>query len=461
METPDNVIDTEPKLLKEYIAYPDDNPVFYDDPDFSKQDHSFNQGNLLEKGANLFLLITALFLLLGLGLPLLFIYLSQSPVIEQHFFFMGISYQKLIYMLFVSATIFVYASLFFLNPRPLYIAVAFVLLLFSCFPFIAGLRNNLTLRAALIDYPPFSNWPFFAKPAYVLIEFILPFFCFLYLMLQVKKWISSKSTAYSYAHLCVAGYLGIAVFLGLSILTQADQPNLMTLPAQLDFKHKLNAAIDFAVPDGPEIPFEPPLQEEKIVKELDENSGKTIDLSLDQLLKPKEEELLQPAEEVLPPMTLPPPQKESKAIEGEKLEYLSKKNDEISELLKKNHLLNDIKDKDNTKVNDSMVQEPFAQSPKKLLWSDKEDMQALFFRLYTVLNTMEAHLKESSMVAVRADSTNSQAEKGGAEGKGSSNITRRSAETLRSKISQLNRKISTLTKKVNQIQETLSNSEQE
>ncbi len=194
MQTVNN--DTEkstPKLIKEYVTYPDDDPDF--DPGFA------NQENRMEKGGNLFLLITTLFLLIGLGLPLLLIYLVNTPVVEQHFFLMGISYQKLFYMFFVSATLFVYATLFFLNSRPLFVALAFIVLLFSCFPFIAGLRNNLTVKAALIDYPPFAGWPFFVKPAYVLIEFVLPFFCVLYLLLQVKKWLSPRSIPYSAPHL--------------------------------------------------------------------------------------------------------------------------------------------------------------------------------------------------------------------------------------------------------------------
>ncbi len=181
----------------------------------------------VESGALSLLFAMGCLLLLGLGIPVLLIYYIKSPPIDQLMPIMGISYSKLVYIYLVSAAIITYTSVLFLKAGPAIIFPVFAILLYCCFPFIMGLRNNLPLKEAIIDTPLLSHLPFFLKPAYLFFEFLIPAGVLTCLFLQMKNIFSKKVR--SFAFLSFACFLGTAAVLGFSILTQADIPNLVSI----------------------------------------------------------------------------------------------------------------------------------------------------------------------------------------------------------------------------------------
>jgi len=164
--------------------------------------------------------------LLVLGLPLLLIFLVKSPESLQTMAVLGLSYQKLLFTFLLSAAITAYVCMFFLRIRPLGILMFFALSIFSCFPLIVGLKNNLSLQQAIVAIPFFQSWPFFLRPGYILIEFLLPAAIISCLILQIKSILSRKPYRFTFS--LVALYLAIAAFFGFSALTQAGQPNLVS-----------------------------------------------------------------------------------------------------------------------------------------------------------------------------------------------------------------------------------------
>lgn len=191
-----------------------------------KKKISFQKRHLEKGGQKLLLFVTCLSLA-GLAAPSVLIYLFKSPQPEQHMLVFGVSYYKFLFIFFLGASLITYCAVFFLMSNSLMILMVFLLSLFCCFPLVLGLHNNLTLTQAIIDIPYFSSWPFFLNPAYILIEFLIPAGIIIYLILQLKNIFSRKQ--HTYAFFCAALYLGVAAFLGFSALTQAGQPNIVSL----------------------------------------------------------------------------------------------------------------------------------------------------------------------------------------------------------------------------------------
>ncbi len=183
----------------------------------------------VEKGGQRFLLFVICTLIIGLAIPLLAFFFIKSPQAEEQVLLFGVSYHKLVFVLLLSSAVMVYASLFFLKLKPTAILVLFCLMLFSCYPFILGLKKDLTLGQVILDIPIFANWPILVNPGYVLIEFVIPLGVLIYLLLQAKNLATRRPT--SYAYLCVAVYLSAAAFLGLSGLAQAGQPTIGSVVA--------------------------------------------------------------------------------------------------------------------------------------------------------------------------------------------------------------------------------------
>lgn len=178
----------------------------------------------VENGGHPFFLIGICALIVGLAIPLVFFFFVKSPQPEEHILFFGFSYYRLLFVLFLTSGTMVYTSLFFLNLKPAAILFFFCLILFCCFPFIIGLKRDLTLSQVILGIPFLANWPIFLNPGYVLIEFLLPVGILIYLFLQVRKIFSRPPHHYTF--LCVAVYLSVAAFLGISGLAQARQPTI-------------------------------------------------------------------------------------------------------------------------------------------------------------------------------------------------------------------------------------------
>ncbi|MGA2226666.1 MAG: hypothetical protein ABSH41_19680 [Syntrophobacteraceae bacterium] len=162
--------------------------------------------------------------LVAFGIPLLLLSILTSHQMLQNMVILGIPYQKLVFAFLLSAAITAYICMFFLKMRPPTILVFFALSVFSCLPLMIGLRNNFTLQQAIVDIPFFHSWPFFLRPGYILIEFLIPAAIFVCLGLQIQTMIRRKP--YRFTFLFVGLYLCIAVFFGFSALTRAGQPNL-------------------------------------------------------------------------------------------------------------------------------------------------------------------------------------------------------------------------------------------
>ncbi len=166
-------------------------------------------------------------LVIGLALPLLLIYWIKAPLPDQHLFFLGISFTKLVLLLWISAAIVAYLAVFALTMKPYYVLGVFLTALFGCFPLVVGLKNDLTLAQTLSNAFFFPGWPFFLKPGYVLLQILLPAGMITYLSLQVKDMFSKQGYATTY--FLAAIYLGLATFIGLDTLNQTGQPNLISL----------------------------------------------------------------------------------------------------------------------------------------------------------------------------------------------------------------------------------------
>ncbi len=190
------------------------------------QPGSLKNLNNIESTGNSLMFAFSTILLMGMGLPVVLVFYFNSPPLDQHFFVMGVSYFKILFIFFITSAVMVYTSLFFLKSRQFTIISVFLLSLFCCFPFIAGIRNDLTVMEAILDLKLFFNWPFFLKPAYLFFQLLLPFGILIYIFLQVKN-ITGKEK-HSYAYICIAFYLGIAAFIGFALLNRTGQPNIIS-----------------------------------------------------------------------------------------------------------------------------------------------------------------------------------------------------------------------------------------
>ena len=196
----------------------------------------------------------------GLAIPLVVVFLVKSPQPDEHLLIFGFSYYRLVFIFFLSSAIMVHVSLFFLKAKPPIILIFFGLLIFCCFPFIFGLKKNLTLSQAVVDIPFFADWPFFLKPGYVLIEFLIPLGVAAYLYLQIKRFFSRRPG--NYAFLWFAIYLSIAAFLGLSGLAQARLPTMGTAIEHLIKADFIPDITDESLQDTAQVSLAPEMLEE-------------------------------------------------------------------------------------------------------------------------------------------------------------------------------------------------------
>ena len=187
--------------------------------------------------------------LVAFGIPLLLLSVLKSPELLQNMVILGIPYQKLVFAFLLSAAITAYVCMFFLKMKPTAVLLFFSLFVFSCLPLMIGLRNNLTLQQVILEIPFFRNWPFFLRPGYILLEFLIPAAIFVCLGLQIQTMIGRKP--YRFAFLFVGLYLGIAVFFGFSALTRAGQPNLVDIFARLKDGRQKRTVLQLSPAESP------------------------------------------------------------------------------------------------------------------------------------------------------------------------------------------------------------------
>ncbi|MBF0210518.1 MAG: hypothetical protein HQK68_06500 [Desulfamplus sp.] len=237
-EIDDNIDDNDKEFeLFEERYFKEKEPSYYPESILSSSSNKPHQkikervqrdkGQIESAGTSLMFAFSTI-LLMGMGLPVLLIFYFNSPPLDQHFFVMGVSYFKLLFIFFIISAVMVYTSLFFLTSRQFVIITVFLLSLFCSFPFIAGIRNDMTVVQAMFELKLFSNWPFFLKPAYLFFQIVLPFGIFIYAVLQIKNITNRSSSRRSYAYICIALYLSISAFIGFSILNRTGQPNFIS-----------------------------------------------------------------------------------------------------------------------------------------------------------------------------------------------------------------------------------------
>jgi hypothetical protein len=166
------------------------------------------------------------------AVPVLFIYFLKSPLPLQDVYTFGISYYNLVLVFLISATVVIISLLFFFKSRAPVVIGIFMTCLFCCLPLIIALKNDLTLQQAIENIPFFINWPFFLRPLYIFVEFLLPAGILAFLFLQLKNIFSKKPNNYTF--LGAAVYLATAAFIGFTGLFQAGQPNIMAVLARKD-----------------------------------------------------------------------------------------------------------------------------------------------------------------------------------------------------------------------------------
>ncbi|MBF0413583.1 MAG: acyltransferase [Desulfamplus sp.] len=165
-------------------------------------------------------------MLMGMGLPVLLVFWFNAPPLDQHFLVLGVPYFRILFIFFITSAIMIYTSWFFLGGKQFTVIPVFLFTLFCCFPFIAGIRNDLTVIQAILELKIFFNWPFFLRPAYLFFQFLLPLGIVIYIFLQLRN-LSGKERN-SYAYICIALYLGIASVIGFSLLNRTNQPNIIS-----------------------------------------------------------------------------------------------------------------------------------------------------------------------------------------------------------------------------------------
>ena len=200
--------------------------------DTEKQEKQYSTGrpvhtaNLAIVGTNFFLVVIGALLCL-VAVPVLIICFVKSPSPLQDVYIFGISYYNLLFIFLISAAGIIISSLFFFRFNIPVILVILLTSLFCCLPLVIGLKNDLSLQQAMVNIPYFSNWPFFLRPIYIFVEFLLPAGILIFLFLQLKNIFSKKPN--SYAFLAAAVYIGAAASIGFSGLVQSGQPNIMSV----------------------------------------------------------------------------------------------------------------------------------------------------------------------------------------------------------------------------------------
>ncbi|MBF0396211.1 MAG: hypothetical protein HQK78_05530 [Desulfobacterales bacterium] len=171
-----------------------------------------------------FFFIFTSFLFFFFAIPIIIAFLIKSPNLNEDMIILGISYQKILIIFLLTAILIAYISAFFLKISTIPILLIFILCLFCSFPLIVSLKNNFTLQQAITDIPFFENWPFFLKPSYILIEFLIPISIIICLLLQTKAFLSKNRN--TYAFFFAAAYLSVAAFVGFFTLIKSNEPNI-------------------------------------------------------------------------------------------------------------------------------------------------------------------------------------------------------------------------------------------
>jgi len=174
-------------------------------------------------------LATALILMATffLGLPVLWIYFSAGPEDLKSLTVLTIPYLDLMHLFLLCAVVLIVSSLILIPVKPIFLAAFFLLSLFCSFPLIIGLRYSLGLSETVVAMDFFKSWPFFLYPTWALSQFLLPVGLLLFVFLYFRALFTKRNNLYAY--LFSIALISGAVFLSISEMNRAGQPNLLSL----------------------------------------------------------------------------------------------------------------------------------------------------------------------------------------------------------------------------------------
>ena len=162
-----------------------------------------------------------------LGLPVLWIYFSAAPEDLKSLTFLTIPHLDLTHLFLLCAVVLIVSSLILIPVKPIFFSCFFLLSLFCSFPLIIGLRYRLGLSETVVAMDFFKNWPFFLHPTWALSQFLLPVGLLLFVFLYFRALFTKRNNLYAY--LFSIALISGAVFLSISDMNRAGQPNLLSL----------------------------------------------------------------------------------------------------------------------------------------------------------------------------------------------------------------------------------------
>lgn len=184
-------------------------------------------GGTLGDAGRILLLVIVVVMGIVVAAPVLTTYLMNTPVPPEGLRVMGLSYHSLVMILLLSSACMATTLTFFFRFSISRASVWFLLLLFCCYPMVAGLKNNLTLVQALQEITLFSGWPFFLRPMYIFISIVLPVVILSLAALQIRRLVRREPGVLAFFFTSL--YLGIAAFIGFSGLGRAGHATLFEL----------------------------------------------------------------------------------------------------------------------------------------------------------------------------------------------------------------------------------------
>ena len=226
------------KIAKEDNTFTDDISVDTDDIVANAQENYFEHEkkhlkSKLEQplvrpfGGSVILNAVLFFLYAGLAIPVILIFIIQTPSINEHLMFFDIPFEKIVLVYFLSGALLTYIGMFFLKTSMVPVIFVFFISIFCSFPIIYGLRHNMTIQMAITGIQMFSEWPVFVRPAHVMFECLIPFGMFIFIFLQIKFLISDKKNS-SYAFLFAAMYLALVCIGGHIVFVKSGEKTFVS-----------------------------------------------------------------------------------------------------------------------------------------------------------------------------------------------------------------------------------------
>lgn len=172
------------------------------------------------------LLATAPFLCLAM--VVLIPFMMNGSMADKISFWGQFSLFKLILLFFVMTAVLGYVSGFFMRAKPGWMFITLLIALYCCIPLIAGLREDFSSFHTLVEFSLVPELPYFLRPVYLFFEGFIPLAIVAYLLLLIRE----RKSGRQYIFVSFLFCLGVAAFLGFSLLIEAGQPNVISFLMQ-------------------------------------------------------------------------------------------------------------------------------------------------------------------------------------------------------------------------------------